>query len=82
MSIAVKLLMGNAMESRQWYVSIGLGNGPVSSGNKSLPETMMALIYVTIWFHYATVDLGINFVSWYWHANRFEFQPKTFFNWL
>ena len=41
----------NATEHLWWSVNIGL----VLSGNKPLPETMLAQIYVTIWYHKATM---------------------------
>ena len=46
----------NGSGSWQMSVRIGLGNGLVLSGNKSLPEPMLTEIYVAIWCHLATMS--------------------------
>ena len=41
----------NAATPHRSLVNIGSGNGLVPSGNKPLPEPMLALIPVAIWRH-------------------------------
>ena len=40
-----------AQDTYWWEVNIGLGYGLVPSGNKPLPEPMLAQVPDTIWHH-------------------------------
>ena len=40
-----------------WKVTIGSGNGLVSSSSKPLPEPVLTKISHAIWHHYATMGL-------------------------
>ena len=41
----------NATESYWWQVNIGSGNSLMSSGNKPLPEPVLAKISNAVWRH-------------------------------
>ena len=81
----MKFLCGGCWIIRWWLVEFGAGNGLLPSGNKPLPEPILAQIYVTIWHHYNELMSVCTFpyvkifdtgYSLLWHFRKYSYCQK------